>query len=193
MIDNLNLKTGDIVLFSGRCKVARMIQVLTLCKWSHIGVIVNHPIDGICSYESTHNQNWPGLDIGRKTQGVQRVKLESRIETYPGDIAIMRLHDVTLSDFDLRSLDNFIEMSVGVPFENNYIEAFLSMFKFLRNKGDFNYRFCSEHVGGVWSVLNILGLDHDLHKLTPADFAKRKIKMKRGRLGKPFVIKKHKK
>ena len=192
-VSDLNLKTGDIVLFSGRCKVARMIQVLTLCKWSHVGMIIDDPVYGICSYESTHNDNWPGLDIGRKTQGVQLVKLANRLEGYKGDIAIMRLNGVSLSEYDLQSLMLFRQESVGKPFENNFFEAFLSMFKWIKNKGDFDYRFCTEHVGGAWRAMDIISNTYDLHKITPADFRYRRVKMKRGRLGKPFIIKKYKK
>ena len=192
-MDISSLKTGDIVLFSGRCKVARMIQVLTLCKWSHVGMIIKDPVYGICSYESTHNDNWEGLDIGRKTQGVQLVQLSKRLQKYKGDIAIMRLNDVKLSGYDLDNLQHFRESSVGAKFETNMLEAFLSMFKWINNKGDFTDRFCTEHIGGALRSMGIISRTYDVHKLTPADFAYRRVKLERGRLGKPFVIKKYKK
>lgn len=192
-VNDLNLKTGDIVLFSGRCKVARTIQVLTLCKWSHAGVIIDDPVHGILSYESTHNDRVAGVFLGKKIKGVHAVPLAERLYGYKGDIAIMRLLDVELSQYDIDNLYQYIQESKGVEFENNILEAFLSMFKWINNKGDFKFRFCTENNGGVWRALDILSKKYKVHKLTPADFRYNRVKMKRGRLGEPFIVKKYSK
>ena len=190
MINPLNLKTGDIVLFSGRCKVARLIQLLTFCKWSHVGmIIIDDKYDTPLVYESTHNDRVAGLDLGKKTQGVQVVKLSDRLIGYKGDIAIMRLNACIITKSNLERFGNFRKESVGVLFESNIKEAFLSMFKWWPNVGDFTTRFCTEHIGGCWCALGLLPDDYDVHKLTPVDFAKRKIKLTTGRLEKPDLVK----
>ena len=190
MLDLSSLKTGDIILFSGRCKVARLIQLLTWCKWSHVGmIIVDDKYDTPLVYESTHNDRVPGLDLGRKTQGVQLVKLSDRLEGYKGDMALMRIQDCIVTKDNLDRLDLFRKESVGVLFENNIKEAFLSMFKWWPNTGDFTTRFCTEHFGGCFAALGLLDDNHDVHKITPADIAKQKLKLTSGKLDKLFLIK----
>ena len=190
MNNPLKLKTGDIVLFSGRCKVARLIQLLTFCKWSHVGmIIIDKKYDTPLVYESTYNDRVKGLDLGKRTQGVQVVRLSDRLTGYKGDIAIMRLNACIITESNLERFDNFRKESVGVKFESSIKEAFLSMFKWWPNAGDFTTRFCTEHIGGSWCALGILPDDYNVHKLTPADFARRKIKMNSGRLEKPILMK----
>lgn len=190
MLDLSSLKTGDIVLFSGRCKVARAIQLLTWCKWSHVGmIIIDDKYNTPLVYESTHNDRVPGLDLGRKTQGVQVVKLSDRLEGYKGDMAIQKLSGCNITKLNLERFNYFRKESVGVLFEEDLLEAFLSMIKWIGNYSDFTTRFCTEHVGGCWSALGILPDDYNVHKLTPADFAKQRIKLNSGRLESPFLVK----
>lgn len=189
-----DLKTGDIVLFSGRCRVGRFIQLVTWCKWSHVGMIIideNH--DGPLVCESTHNDRVPGLDLGRRTQGVQTVHLRDRLEGYQGDMAIMRLEDHTIPESSLASFKEFRSDSVGVLFEQNFTEAFLSMFKYINNEGDFNTRFCTEHIGGAYVSLGLLTEGYPVHKITPADIAKGRLKLLNGKLSKPDLVKKYSK
>ncbi len=190
MLDTL--ETGDIILFSGRCKVARMIQVLTLCKWSHIGMIIkDENYDTPLVYEATHNDRVPGLDIGKKVKGVQVVKLTDRLEGYKGDMAVMRLK-AHITDWDYEMFQLFRKSSVGVPFEFNYFEAFLSMFKWVKNEGCFESRFCTEHIGGGYVALGLLDISYPIHKLTPADFARQRVKLVKGNLQEPQLIKRYK-
>ena len=194
MNNPLNLKTGDIVLFSGRCKVGRFIQLVTWCKWSHVGmIIIDDRFDSPLVCESTHNDRVPGLDLGRRTQGVQTVYLKDRLEGYKGNMAIMRLEGHKLSQQDLDRFKEFRSASVGVLFEESFTEAFLSMFKWINNEGDFNTRFCTEHIGGAYQSLGLLTKCYPVHKITPADFAKRKIKLTNGNLSEPFIVKKYRK
>lgn len=187
MINLSELKTGDIVLFSGRCWVAWLIKIITGCKWSHVGMIVIDPDYGEpLVYEATHNDRVPGIDLGEKNQGVQLVRLKDRLEGYQGDIAVMK---VSCSSLDLESFDKFRKNSVGVKFETNFLEMFLSHFKWIGNKGNFEERFCSEHVGGAYKALGLLHKGYDVHKVTPADFAKKKIVLKSAILGDLIEIK----
>lgn len=193
-MDNpLNLKTGDIVLYSGRCKVARTIQLLTWCKWSHVGmIIIDDNYDEPLVYESTHNDRVPGLDLGRRTQGVQVVKLSDRLFGYQGDMAIQKLSGCNITQLDLERFNYFRKESVGVLFEDDFFEAFLSMFKWIDSYADFTTRFCTEHVGGSWVALGLLPDNYNVHKLTPADFAKQRIQLTSGRLEAPILVKQFK-
>lgn len=156
-------------------------------------MIIDDPVHGICSYESTHNDRWAGLDIGRKTQGVQIVPLAKRFEGYKGDIAIQRLVDVDITQYDLDRLNKFRKDSVGIPFEKYYFDAFLSMFKWIEKKSSLDFRFCSEHHGAAQVALGVLESSYPVHKITPADYAYRRVKLRKGSLGKPFVVRKYNK
>jgi len=194
MNNPLDLKTGDIVLFSGRCRVARLIQVLTLCKWSHVGmIIIDDSYDAPLVYESTHNDRVPGLDLGRKTQGVQIVKLSDRLEGYGGDMALMRLHGVKFSDNELYQLEKMRREFIGAKFEESYREAFVAIFKPYKQEENLSTIFCSELTAQAYIELGILPLVPASNNYTPADFAKRRVKLLRGRLSKPFMVKKYSK
>jgi hypothetical protein len=156
-------------------------------------IIIDDRYDTPLVYESTHNDRVPGLDLGRKTQGVQVVKLSDRLHGYKGDMAIMKLEGHKISKDDLRRFNYFRIESIGVLFESDFTEAFLSMFKWINNSGDFTSRFCTEHVGGCFAALGLLPDTYEVHKLTPADFAKRKIKLKHGKLSEPILVKKYSK
>ena len=191
-MDLSSLKTGDIVLFSGRCRVARTIQVLTLCKWSHVGmIIIDENYDTPLVYESTHNDRVPGLDLGEKTKGVQIVKLTDRLEGYKGDMAIMRLMDNNFNDCSLTRLDSMRKNFKGKPFEKNIKQAFMSMFKWYRLEKDITSLFCSELTAQAYIELGVLPLMPASNNYTPADFAKGRVNLLNGKLSKPFIVKKY--
>jgi pyrimidine operon attenuation protein/uracil phosphoribosyltransferase len=94
-----NLQTGDIVLFSGRCLISNIIKLFTLCRWSHVGMIIiddryNEPL----LYESTHNDSIPCIDLGFKTKGVQVVRLADRLKQYNGSVGVRRLRMTERND-----------------------------------------------------------------------------------------------
>lgn len=189
-VKSLNLKTGDIVLFSGRCKVARLIQILTLCRWSHVGmVIIDGNYDTPLVYESTHNDRVPGLDIKKRTQGVQVVKLTDRLKGYHGEMAVMRLLDNEFNDVSLRRLDSLRKEFKGKPFEKNIRQAFMSMFKWYRLEKDITSLFCSELVAQCYIELGLLDIHPSSNNYTPADFARKRLKLLSGHLSDPFIIK----
>lgn len=167
-------KTGDIVLFSGRCFVSRFIQLITWSKWSHVGIIISddttHGI--LLLYESTHGSNLTCLDIGSKTSGVRAVPLEKTILAYNGIVAIRKVikPDYT-SRYKLRLYRNKV---AGRPFEQDLkqIVGSASIFKFLRRSGDLKSIFCSEHVAEAFKALGWMDRSKPSSWFTPKYFAK---------------------
>ena len=191
------LQTGDIILFSGRCKMSRFVQLLMLGKWSHVGMVVIDPnYDYPLLYESTHSQQLRGLDIGRRTQGVQLVPLHKRIKSYKGDIAVRQLHGVEFNADDHFMLDEIRSEMVGRPFESDLKQFLKAQFryKFYTQKEDLSTIFCSELIAHVYQVLGVLNGDAPSNCYTPMDFSARTdLRLTRGYLGREILLKKFKK
>lgn len=152
-------KTGDIVLFSGRSFLSRVIQVATWSRWSHCGSVISddpeHQFPLL--YESTHCDKLVGLDSGKKQSGVQLVSLEERIKMYDGDVAIRR---VINPDYSLRyKLTEYREKVMGTPFEQSRWDVMASapLFSFMRKGGaDLSSIFCAEHEAEIYKALGWL-------------------------------------
>jgi hypothetical protein len=188
-----DLKTGDIVLFSGRCRVARTIQLLTWCKWSHVGMIIIDPAHGVLCYESTHNDRVAGVYTGKRIKGVHAVPLSERFKGYKGDIAIQRLCDTNIIEYDLDRFFKLRKELEGTEFEKNFTEPFLSMFKSVKNVHSKIFIYCAELLGMSHVELGVLESNYPVHKITPADYAKGRVKLRVGYLDEPELFKKYSK
>jgi len=188
-----NLKTGDIVLFSGTCLVSRLIRLVTRSKWSHIGMIIIDPAYPIpLIYESSHGTNLIGLDLKRKTAGVQLLLLRDRISTFKGDMVVRRLLDHDITAEDRASLLSLRKELIGVPFERNTWEMMSSAVKsrYFNHEEDLSSVFCSELVAECYKVLELLGHDLPSNRYCPADFsADRDMELLSGELGPEIRLK----
>ncbi len=167
------LQTGDIVLFSGRCTVSRLIRLLSWSKWSHVGMIINddpqHPYPML--YESTHNNSVKDLDTGRYIQGVQIVPFEDRFHNYKGTVAVRRVINPCYKK--RHQLRLYRTESQGIPFEQNVLEMLASatLFKWLRtDKEDLSSIFCSEHQAEATMALEWLPRDKPSNHYSPKFF-----------------------
>ena len=87
-----SLKTGDIVLFSGKGGISDWIKLFTGGLWSHIGMVLQLPQgDMVLIWESTTLNNIADFETGTARKGVQLVPLSERIQSYDGGVAIRRL------------------------------------------------------------------------------------------------------
>ena len=88
------MKTGDIVLFSGKGAISHGIKLLTLSKWSHVGMILRLPDSrAVFLWESTTLSNLKDAIDGKKKKGVQLVLLRDRLNTYGGEVSVRHLND----------------------------------------------------------------------------------------------------
>ena len=189
----MNLKTGDIVLFSGKCWVANTIKLLSWCKWSHVGmIIIDSRYDFPLVYESTHNNKIAGLDIGRNHMGVQVVPFHERVAQYDGGIAIRRLEDVELSDDDRYNLRLFRRAMTGREFEQDIKEMVAANYRlpFLKTAENLSSLFCSELIAQAYMELGLLCQCIPSNKYVPAHFSsKRNTQLLRGKLSNEEIIK----
>ena len=171
------LKTGDLVLFSGKGAVSRLIQRVTGGPWSHVGLVVRvkELDDAVMLWESTTLTTLPDVDVGRPIRGVQLVSLSQRLDSYAGDVAIRQLHcPLTFGQRD--ALAALRHRLARRPYEQRQLELLRSALDtFGRdNREDLSSTFCSELVAEAYQAMGLLpevpkGLPSN--EYTPMDFA----------------------
>ncbi len=183
-----NLRTGDIVLFSGKGNLSQTIKTLSGSRWSHVGMVMVLPeYDFVCLWESTTLSTLRDLQTGDWRRGVQLTPLSIRIKTYDGDVAVRHLLDVDLSPLDLGRLNVLRRATVGVPYEVSKLELLGSLLRgvSIASHDDLCSLFCSEAVAEAYQTMGLIGCDAQSKKYAPARFSQdaEDLPWLRGRLG----------
>ena len=123
------LKTGDLVLFSGKGAFSDIIKYGTLSKWSHIGMILRIPeYDFLTVWESTTLSDVVDLESGTPRKGVQLVPLSDRVQKYSGDISVRKLQGAELPVNSLEDLMELRKELKGKRYERSKMELFRSAY-----------------------------------------------------------------
>jgi len=193
-----NMRTGDLVLFSGSCRVGKLIKVLQQNPWSHIGMIVmDSNYDFPCLYESTHSDGLIDLDTGKITQGVQMVPFHEKVKVYPGSIGYRRLANVADHDLNHQSFATLKSSLQGKAFERSILQIVKANYDgpFGHNKEDLTSLFCSELIAASYQALGLLP-NNDIKtssEYTPSDFSSDKLILtNQATLSEVMVIKEYK-
>lgn len=166
------LKTGDVVLFSGKGLISKGIQWITGSKWSHIGIVLRlDDLDQVVLWESTTLSKTKDLISGKLVSGVQLVSLSRRLASYKGDVAVRTLGGYTWLPEADKVLADVRKEFEGRPYELSKWELVKSaMDLFCHNKEDTSSLFCSELVAEVYQRLHLLSEYKPSNEYTPADF-----------------------
>jgi len=187
------LRTGDIVLFSGKGGISAGIKWATLSRWSHVGMILKLvEYDFVTVWESTTLSDVADLESKMPRKGVQLVPLSARINRYDGDIAVRRLQGVEIGADDIRKLMQLRREIAGREYERDKIELIKAAYDgpFGRNEEDLSSVFCSELVAEAYQRLGLLAEDKPSNEYVPADFSeKRGLQLLKGSLGPEILIK----
>lgn len=164
------LKTGDTLLFSGRGPASLAIQIGTLCKWSHVGLIIRDDLDIVMSWESTMLVNQPSLDSGIIESGVMLLDLGRRIREYNGEIAVRRLQ-APLTVAEIATMMEMRHEFHQVPYEKNIIELIRAAYDgpFGANVEDLSSIFCSELWAAFYKRISLLPPKKPSNEYTPED------------------------
>lgn len=181
-----DLKTGDIVLFSGKYPRSWVIRGLTRSPWSHVGMVYLMPEhEQVHVWESTKPPK--GRNPSELRNGVQLSLLSNRVRNYNGSLAIRRLRGVSLSSENLDDLKKLRKELDGKPYEEDLWELFSSAYEgpFGENdEEDLSSLFCSELVAEAYQCLGLLGTGKPSNEYVPADFSvSRRLELLRGNLG----------
>ncbi|WP_169054100.1 YiiX/YebB-like N1pC/P60 family cysteine hydrolase [Nitratireductor sp. XY-223] len=168
-----HLKTGDVVLFSGKGGLSAGIKFATGSKWSHVGLVYFlEEYNLMALWESTTLSKFKDIDTGKYNKGVQIVPLSERIRTYDGEVNIRRLNKALSSDHHAQLVE-LRELYKGKPYELNEIELIKAAFDgpFGANEADISSLFCSELVADAYQKLGILDKTLPANEYTPSDFS----------------------
>lgn len=174
------LKTGDVLLFSGKGAISEGIKFFTISKWSHVGLVYRFdgPLDpegSIFCWESTTLSDLKDADTGKLTRGVQRVELSERLERCFARGYEIALRPLTagLTDPMIAALNAFRHEVSGRPYEKSEIELLRSAYDGVlgENQEDLSSLFCSELVAAAFQRIGLLGRTKPSNEYTPKDFS----------------------
>ena len=169
------IKTGDIVLFSGKGGISTGIKWATSSKWSHVGMIYCIPEHNlVLLWESTTLSNIEDIDEKRAKKGVQLVPFSERLLKYNGEFAVRMLS----KDLDSTQLQKLVEFRTevrGRDYEKSEIELVKSAYDgpFGKNQEDLSSLFCSELVAEAYQRMGLLpeAKVKPSNEYTPSDFS----------------------
>lgn len=167
------LKTGDLVLFSGHSLASRIVRIFTGSHWSHIGIVVRLPEmpQTPLLWEATRASKVSDINHGKPFDGVQLVTLDDRVASYQGLIAIRRLQGVTTGAEARERLENLIEGWREKPYRN-FVHQHVRAWMGLSQSRTFQHGgFCSELVAEVYRQWRLLPQERPARNYVPRDFS----------------------
>lgn len=171
-----DLKTGDIVLWSGKGLESEGIKKICGGRWSHISrLIVCQETGMVLNWESTTLSDNVDRDTGGHVKGVQVVEFSKRLASYQGDVAVRQL-SALLTPMQLQLLASTRRLMKGRPYETNPLELLLSVYDGWggRNKSDVKRLlslFCSELVAETDIRMGVLPGSLPSNEFTPMDYS----------------------
>lgn len=173
-INTDELKTGDLVLFSGVDAYSKLVKVSTRSKWSHIGLILKTAEhDCLTMWESSIREDTLDVETGSHREGVRLVSFIDRMTAFEGDVSIRQLQGGILSDDRLHGLLGLRNELRGRSYERNKFELLkASNERAFRNKTeDLSSLFCSELVAEAYQRMGLLTEDKPSNDYAPVDFS----------------------
>ena len=188
-----SLKTGDVVLYSGRSLFSMAIRLSTKSNWSHCGMVIRlEEYDFVAVWESTLLTGIKDLETNTHKRGVQLMPLSDRVNKYRGDIAIRSLEDVTLNKEDIIKLMQLRKELARRDYESNAFEMLKAAYDgdLGANTEDLSAIFCSELLAEAYQSIGLLDEKTPSNEYTPADFSDdNTLPLLRGKLGPEVIIK----
>jgi hypothetical protein len=156
------IKTGDIIAFSGFGRKSVLINLVTF-GWpffwaSHVGIIGEYNNEQLL-FESTTLSNIPCAIQRCPVKGVQAVHLEGRLGSYQGRVYHYPIYR-PLFGFEAERLNTFLLGKIGVPYDlHGGMRSATHGLSWLesRFKGeDLDFIFCSELVAAAHARIGLL-------------------------------------
>ncbi|MEW9109545.1 MAG: hypothetical protein AB2374_09355 [Cytobacillus gottheilii] len=191
------LKTGDLILFSGKYEMSKLVEKLEHNKWSHVGMVVRPDPDGeVYFFESTALVNLEDEWFHDHETGPKVVKLLDRLKTYGQDVEPYvapeyAVRTLTMKNkIDDQKLYDYIKSVHGIPNPSEWsmIEEVIEgrMFHITSKRNDYT---CSKLIAETYLTLGITSFSMPLNGLMPKDFSSAgHIKIKDGELGEEILI-----
>lgn len=168
-----HLRTGDIVLFSGKGLISRGIKRVTNSEWSHIGMVLDIPeYNMVLLWESTTLSKMKDIYTQQQTSGVQIVSLSERIQTFDGNKISIRMLEGDRTQEQINEVLALRDELRGRPYERSKIQLFLSALTFINFRQDrLNSVFCSELVAESYQRAGWMEDVHASNSYAPERFS----------------------
>lgn len=173
------MKTGDVIAFSGKGGFSDVIKWATRSIYSHVGIIMEIDMRGgfdqsILLIESTTLTTIPeAKSTGEVIKGVQIHWLSKRVETYNGSVWWVPLKDPLPQD-KMMQMQSWLRdtRNKRTPYDTvQALGAGLDLFDKLglANHPDFSHLFCSELVSKALQIAGVVDTKINPSEITPAD------------------------
>ena len=170
-VASARLRTGDVLLFSGRGLASDTVRLFTRSYWSHIGIVVRiRGINQPLVLESTTLSETNDLFQGRPVSGVALVPFADRVNEYDGVIALRQWHGDALSPARQRMIERLALRLCHRPYKN-YVFCHLRAWLTGYPERDFSSMFCSELVAELYRRAGRLPSQIDPRRFVPGHFA----------------------
>lgn len=175
-----SLKTGDLVLFSGKYTMSKLVEKLERSKWSHSAMVVRLPgYDEPLLYEATALTNLEDLLHHDYITGPKVVKLIDRLKTYGQDVIpyepptyAVRILDKPLTEADTEIIIDILNKLHGLPNPDEkrmIFETIVGRYLFIKTKmKDIT---CSGFISYTYKKLGLLKSLKPINGYMPKDFS----------------------
>ena len=164
------IKTGDVIAFSGNGLTSSVIKLVTRSDISHVGIVLSKAEDGrIYIIESTSLLTTPDAVTGELHKGVQIQYLSDRIRDYDGEV-----YHVPLIK-NLKNPNDMIAWLIQkheeqIPYDTmQAIGSALDIFIRLHNEEDFSSLFCSELITKALQLGGVVPKSINASEMHPED------------------------
>lgn len=187
-----NIRTGDVIAFSGKGLVSDLIKLVTKSPISHVAIVmgVGMGSDGgahdprLMLCESTTQCSDPDAEFGEIVKGVQYHFLSQRIERYEGDVYWLKLRPPQLhapddggsdGDYNVGGMCNWLASTHAERIPYDTAQAMGSGVDLFDRLGigcshpDFSKLFCSELVVKALQIAGAAPPTINPSECTPAD------------------------
>ncbi|CAG9620299.1 C40 family peptidase [Sutcliffiella rhizosphaerae] len=193
-----HLKTGDLVLFSGKYSISKLVEKLEHSMWSHVGMVVRpDPAGEVYFFESTALTNLEDVYFHDHKTGPKVVKLIDRLNTYGKDLDpyeppqyALRSINLEGENIDEEQLFVYMQKVHGIPNPSQWkmIEEVIEG-RFFHITSQSNDYTCSKLIAETYQTLGLFFPDMPLNGYMPADFSSPgRVKLTGAKLGEEVLI-----
>ncbi|WP_078381861.1 hypothetical protein [Sutcliffiella halmapala] len=173
-------KTGDLILFSGKYPISKLVETLENSMWSHVGMVVRpDPTGEVYFFESTSLTNLEDIHFHDNKTGPKVVKLIDRLKTYGHDLEpytppqyALRSLSLLEGSIDEEKLYEYMKKVHGVPNPSQWkmIEEVIEgrVFSITSKSNDYT---CSKLIGETYQMLGLFEPKMPLNGYMPKDFS----------------------
>jgi len=185
IIDEINLQTGDLILFTGNTFISRFIQYFQHNKFSHVGIVIKNPKfldpsleDGLYLLES-------GFEPITNKYGVQLNLLDDVLKLCAKSTVYARSIICKRDDEFYQKLRDVYFQIKDIPYDTNIFDWIAATFKLDYNLSDYTHYYmciplpyrktdhfwCSSMTAYVFCKLGIIDEKINWTIISPSEFS----------------------